>query len=173
MRWEDREESQNIDDRRGMPIGGMVMGGGLGSLVIILLAMFLGMNPKKLIEQPGFQQGGQTKAQLDPAREQAEAPVRKFVSVVFRDTEDVWTKLFREQLGRNYEKPKLVLFTDQVNSACAWRAPRLVLFIVQVTTTSISIFPSFQNCSKILKPKVTLRWLMSLPMKSGITYRIC
>lgn len=118
MRWEDREESQNIDDRRGMPIGGMVMGGGLGSLVIILLAMFLGMNPKKLMEQPGFQQGGQTKAPLDPAREQAEAPVRKFVSVVFRDTEDVWTKLFREQLGRNYEKPKLVLFSDQVNSAC-------------------------------------------------------
>lgn len=119
MRWEDREESENVEDRRGMPpVGGMIMGGGLGSLVIVLLAMILGMNPNKLMEQPGFQQGGPATEQLDPARQQAEAPIRKFVGVVFRDTEDVWTKIFREQLKRNYEKPKLVVFTDEVRSAC-------------------------------------------------------
>ncbi len=118
MRWEDREESENVEDRRGMPVGGMVMGGGLGMLVIFLLASILGMNPQKLMEQPGFQQGSAPEQQMDPAREQAEAPIRKFVGVVFRDTEDVWSKLFREKLGRNYEKPKLVVFTDQVNSRC-------------------------------------------------------
>jgi uncharacterized protein len=119
MRWEDREESAQVEDRRGMPpIGGIVMGGGLGTLVMIILAMLLGMNPKKILEQPGFQQGGPAAKQLDPAREKAEEPIRKFVSVVFRDTEDVWTKIFREQLQRNYEKPKLIIFTDQVRSAC-------------------------------------------------------
>jgi len=119
MRWEDREESENVEDRRGMPpVGGMIMGGGLGSLVIVFLAMLLGMNPKKLLEQPAFQQGGPATKQLDPAREQAEAPIRKFVGVVFRDTEDVWSNIFRDQLKRNYEKPKLVVFTEQVRSAC-------------------------------------------------------
>jgi uncharacterized protein len=118
MRWEDREESQNVDDRRGMPVGGMVMGGGLGMLVILFLAMLLGMNPQKLMEQPGFQRSEPGQKQMDPAREQAEAPIRKFVGVVFRDTEDIWNKLFREQLGRNYQKPTLVLFSGQVNSAC-------------------------------------------------------
>ncbi len=119
MRWEDREESENVEDRRGMPpVGGIIMGGGLGTLVIIFLAMLLGMNPKTLLEQPGFQQGAPPTKQLDPAQEQSEAPIRKFVGVVFRDTEDVWTKLFREQLQRNYEKPTLVIFTDQVRSAC-------------------------------------------------------
>lgn len=118
MRWEDGQESENVEDRRGMPVGGMVMGGGLGMLVIFLLAAFLGMNPQKLMEQPGFQQGAPPEKQLDPAREQAEAPIRKFVAVVFRQNEDVWSKLFREKLGRNYEKPKLVVFTDQVRSRC-------------------------------------------------------
>jgi predicted metalloprotease len=118
MRWEDREESQNVEDRRGMPVGGMVMGGGLGMLVMLLLAMFLGMNPQQLLEQPGFQQGAAPEQRMDPAREEAEAPIRKFVGVIFRDTEDVWSKLFREKLQRNYEQPKLVVFTDQVRSAC-------------------------------------------------------
>jgi len=120
MRWEDREESQNVEDRRGMPVaGGIAMGGGLGMLVMLILATILGMNPKKLMELPGFQQGAPVEtAGLDPERERDEAPLRKFVGVVFRDTEDVWSKLFREQLGRSYQKPKLVVFTDQVNSAC-------------------------------------------------------
>lgn len=120
MRWEGREESQNVEDRRGIPAAsGVVAGGGVGMLVMLVLAMFLGMNPKQLMEQPGFQQGGPAQTGgLDPAREKAEAPLRKFVGVVFRDTEDVWSKLFREQLGRTYQKPKLVIFTDQVRSAC-------------------------------------------------------
>jgi len=120
MRWEDREESQNVEDRRGgPPVGGLAMGGGFGMLVMLLLATVLGMNPKQLMELPGFQQGVPAQAGgLDPERERAEAPIRKFVGVVFRDTEDVWSKLFKEQLGRAYQKPKLVVFTDQVQSAC-------------------------------------------------------
>jgi predicted metalloprotease len=118
MRWEGREESENVEDRRGMPVGGMIVGGGLGTLVIIFLAMLLGMNPRQLMEQPGFQAGNAPKQQMDPARQKAEEPIRKFVGVVFRDTEDVWAKIFREQLGRSYQKPKLVVFTDRVQSAC-------------------------------------------------------
>lgn len=119
MRWEDREESTNIEDRRGMPVGGMAVGGGLGMLVIILLAMFLGMNPNQLMEQAGDQAGVPAEErQIDPQREAAEAPIKKFVGVIFRDTEDVWSKIFREQLRREYQQPKLVVFTDAVRSAC-------------------------------------------------------
>lgn len=119
MRWEGREGSENVEDRRGMPpVGGMAMGGGLGSLVIVLLAVFLGINPNQLLEQPGFQQGGVPVEPADPGRAQAEEPIRKFVGVVFRDTEDVWSDVFRNQLKRNYQKPKLVVFTGSVNSAC-------------------------------------------------------
>lgn len=119
MKWEGREESENVEDRRGMPAaGGVVMGGGIGSIVMLLLFVVLGMNPRQLMEQPGFQRDETAAPRLDPAQERAEEPVRRFVGVVFRDTEDVWTRLFKEQLHRQYQRPKLVVFTGQVRSAC-------------------------------------------------------
>ncbi len=119
MKWEGREESENVEDRRGMPAGGgMVMGGGMGMLVMLLLAVVLGINPRQLLEQPGFQQSEVAESRIDPAQEKAEEPIRRFVGVVFRDTEDVWDRLFREQLHRQYQRPKLVVFTNSVRSAC-------------------------------------------------------
>ncbi len=154
MRWEDREESANVEDRRGMPaVGGMIMGGGLGTLVIIFLAMILGMNPKKLLEQPGFQAGAPATKQLDPAREKAEEPIRKFVSVVFRDTEDVWSKIFREQLERNYEKPKLIIFTEQVRSACGMASAAVGPFYCPGDSNVYLDFSFFQELQQKFKAK--------------------
>jgi uncharacterized protein len=120
MRWEGREQSANVEDRRGMAMnaGGMIAGGGIGALLLILIMTFLGANPAKLIEEVGQQQP-QNKQQtsINPADDR-DAPLKEFVSVVMRDTEDVWGKLFREQISARYQEPKLVLFKGQVRSAC-------------------------------------------------------
>jgi predicted metalloprotease len=120
MKWEGREQSSNVEDRRGMSMaaGGLAVGGGLGTLVLILIMTFLGANPAQLMEQVGEQKPkSSTQTKIDPAQDR-DAPLKEFVSVVMRDTEDVWGKLFREQLNARYQEPKLVLFTGEVRSAC-------------------------------------------------------
>ena len=116
MRWKGRRESGNVEDRRGISGGGLAIGGGLGTVVIVLIAMLLGADPRQLLEQTG---GGLSDPTTNSARppNAAEEELKQFVSVVLADTEDVWTEVFR-QIGREYQDPTLVLFTGQVQSAC-------------------------------------------------------
>ena len=121
MRWEGRDQSTNVEDRRGvaMAAGGLVAGGGVGSIVLLLIMVLLGANPQQLMEQVGQQQeqADGSRAKLTPEND-VDAPLVEFVSVVMKDTEDVWGTLFRAQLGARYQEPKLVLFKGQVRSAC-------------------------------------------------------
>ena len=117
MLWRGRRQSQNVEDRRGIPRAGMAVGGGgCVTLVIIVLALLLGADPRRLLEQvpndpaPGAQQ---TQRQTNPDEEE----LKQFVSVTLAETEDVWREIF-QKMGRQYREPKLVLFTDQVRSAC-------------------------------------------------------
>jgi predicted metalloprotease len=90
---------------------GMAMTGGIGSIIMLLVALFMGMDPMALLQQqPNV---GQGPAVADPAEEER----KEFVSVVLADTEEVWHKLFR-QMGREYAEPTLVLFRGHVESAC-------------------------------------------------------
>ncbi len=116
MRWRGERQSENIEDRRGMSGGGIAIGGGLGSIVIIIIALLLGADPRQLLQQNPADDpaaGTQTARSTNPAEDET----KQFVSVVLASTEDVWTDIFR-QAGRQYTKPTLVLFTDQVRSAC-------------------------------------------------------
>lgn len=117
MRWIGRRQSDNIEDRRGMPGGKLALGGlgGCGTIIFVVLALLFGADPRKLFEQlPNAGQGPQqTSRPTNPQEEE----LRQFVGVVLAETEDAWTDIFR-QLGRQYRKPTLVLFTDQVESAC-------------------------------------------------------
>ena len=119
MRWEGREQSTNVEDRRGMAMaaGGIVAGGGIGTIVLMLIMMFLGGNPQQLMEQVGQQQEANPTRRNTPEND-PDAPLVEFVSVVMKDTEDVWGKLFKEQLGTRYQEPKLVIFKGEVRSAC-------------------------------------------------------
>ncbi|MBP6871496.1 MAG: neutral zinc metallopeptidase [Bacteroidales bacterium] len=112
MRWQGRRTSGNVEDRRGMSGGKLAVGGGLGTLVIIVIVYLLGGNPGDIMNQ--LQLGGQEQTTMTTAEEDQMA---EFVSVVLADCEDVWTKIFTES-GQSYRKPKLVLYTSQVNSAC-------------------------------------------------------
>lgn len=112
MLWRGREGSDNVEDRRGMSGGGLAVGGGIGGLIIYLLYSFLGGNPSSAPELlPG--QRAEQGTRYDPNKSSADDTLAQFTSVVLRDTEDVWTELLP-----NYKKPKLVLFSDQVRSAC-------------------------------------------------------
>lgn len=96
------------------------MGGGLGTLVLLVILYFMGADPKALLDvaMQGMQQsasGPETGAQSLPTPEQDE--LARFVSVVLADTEKVWTEQFR-RMGKTYQVPQLVLFSGRVSSAC-------------------------------------------------------
>lgn len=115
MRWRGERQSDNVEDRRGMSRGGMAIGGGLGSIVLIALALLFGADPRQLLEQ--VPQGNQPGTQTSQPNNRQNDEASQFVRVVLASTEDVWTEIFRQQ-GRTYRKPTLVLFSDQVDSAC-------------------------------------------------------
>ena len=117
MRRQGGRESDNVEDRRGMPGGPMVITGGLGTLLIIVLALVFGIDPQALLNQQGVQPPG-AQQQL-PGPEGAEDELKQFVRVVLADTEDVWREQFR-QMHKSYREPHLVLFTEQVQSACGF-----------------------------------------------------
>jgi len=114
MRWREGRRSENVEDRRGMRRGPIAVGGGLGTLALVLLVMFLGGDPQALLQQMGNPPAAQqAPVAVDPAQDEA----KDFVTVILADTEDVWTDIF-QQMGRQYRAPKLVLFSGQVRSAC-------------------------------------------------------
>lgn len=122
MRLDNQQESQNVEDVRGLSGGGMAVGGGLGTLVLVLIVWALGGDPRQLLQQIGQQQNqhgqplpGQQQGPPQPGKPD---PLRHFVAVVLNDTEVVWSEQLPLQKGIDYRKPKLVLFTGEVNSAC-------------------------------------------------------
>jgi predicted metalloprotease len=113
MRWQGRRESENVEDRRGGVSKG-VIGGGIGTIVVVLLFMLLGGDPAQIINNlPGSD--SEVTSNYQPSA--AEQELAKFTSVVLAETENVWAKLFQEE-GEEYVYPKLVLFSGSVESAC-------------------------------------------------------
>jgi predicted metalloprotease len=117
MKWKGREGSGNIDDRRGMGTGRMIAGGGIGTIVIALIVLLLGGDPVKILDN--LQQGSPATEAGQVTSTPEEDEMAQFVSVVLKDTETVWGKLFEES-GAVYRQPALVLFRDQVESACGF-----------------------------------------------------
>lgn len=109
MKWEDLRRSDNVEDQRGMG-GGTVLagGGGLVTLVIVVVYALLGGDPRQLVQQLPQGGGGGGQTQSAPLSD-ADKKLGDFASAVLADTEDVWTRVFKEQLGKTYTDPKLVL----------------------------------------------------------------
>jgi len=117
MRWRGRRRSSNIEDRRGARAAPKLLGGGVGTIVLVLVAMYFGVDPTPLLQ--GMQGGGSaSSAGTRPTAEELENdPLADMVHVIVANTEDVWTEIFASQ-GRRYEAPTLVLFTGATQSAC-------------------------------------------------------
>lgn len=113
MDWRGRRGSNNIEDRRGRSgaaIGGV---GGVGALAVVVIGYFLGIDLTPLLEGTQSPQRGGS-AELT----QADKDVGQFVSVTLADTEEVWAKVFREQLNRQYQPVTLVMFKGATQTPC-------------------------------------------------------
>jgi predicted metalloprotease len=119
MKWRNSRVSRNVEDRRSQQMGSAKKMGGLGVVAVTLAAMYFGINPKIILGlMEGMGGGGTTTTQNSnyrPTREQQE--LAQFTGVVVAETEDAWNAVFQQE-GMRYQEPKLVLFTDRVNSAC-------------------------------------------------------
>ena len=113
MKWQGRQGSGNVEDRRGMSTGTMV-GGGIGTIALVVIILLLGGDPSGVMNQ--LQGSGQTEQVATTAEEEEMA---QFVSVVLKDTETVWGEIFSNS-GDTYREPTLVLFSGQVQSACGF-----------------------------------------------------
>jgi uncharacterized protein len=116
MLWQGRRESENVEDVRGSGGRRLAVGGGIGGVILVVIYLLLGGDPMALLDS-------QQQAQLSqPGQIDNQAPrdeASRFVAVVLADTEDAWNEIFR-QMGRQYEEPKLVLFTDLTQSGCGF-----------------------------------------------------
>lgn len=117
MRLGDQRESSNVEDRRGIRFG-RAGGIGIGTIVLALIAMYFGQDPSVVLQ--GMQNQGPVQQEQVPYQESAaEAEARVMVSKVLADTEDTWGQIF-SAAGRTYEQPKLVLFSQGVDTACGF-----------------------------------------------------
>ena len=115
MRWKGRERSDNVEDRRGVPVAGVVGGGGIVVVIIAIIATLLGADPRPFLD---------AMANAGPQQEQvarqgapgADDEAREFIEVVLKDTENVWTELIHERVqgGQDYRPPRLIIFSDAI-----------------------------------------------------------
>ena len=119
MRWSSGRRSQNIEDRRGRRIGRKTAGGGIGVIVLALIAMYFGVDPSVFLNQQGSPSIGTSSYSVSTSDTPENRQLVEFVSVVLADTEDTWHALFR-QWDRTYTEPTLVLFSGAVESACGY-----------------------------------------------------
>jgi uncharacterized protein len=115
VKWEGLRKSENVEDRRRMSGPVMAGGGGLGVLILALIVWALGGDPRALLDnqianQPDAQNVGEPSAE--------EERYKEFVSRILGDTEDVWTKIFREEFNMEYQPPELILFSRSVETGC-------------------------------------------------------
>lgn len=117
MRWRSGRRSQNVEDRRGMRVSRRgLAGGGIGTIVVVLVALYLGVDPGVIMQ--GLPQGEVSQSSREPYQPSpAEQELADFTSVVLADTEDTWHEIFRRS-DQRYQEPNLVLFSGAVQSAC-------------------------------------------------------
>ncbi len=115
MKWRGMRGSANVEDRRGMRVGrgGLAAGGGIGTIIIVVIVLLMGGDPSQIVAPSGVQTQGGSALTTAPGQDE----LAQFVSVILASTEDAWQTRFADS-GETYRAPKLVLFTEYVQSAC-------------------------------------------------------
>lgn len=121
MKWINRNDStENYEDRRGR--GGAKRGlafGGVGAIIIAVVALLLGQNPLQILQMTGGLSGGETTEEvIDQSRVNENEDLKVFTLGVFNSANDVWEEIFSKELKQTYRKPTLVTFTDATTSGC-------------------------------------------------------
>ncbi|MEG0821040.1 MAG: neutral zinc metallopeptidase [Burkholderiaceae bacterium] len=114
----DGRESSHLDDRRGQRAGrGRLVGGGIGALVVALIAMAFGVDPRLALGLLGQDPAAPASVSAPATSASPQDDMGRFVSVVLADTEDTWNPVF-QAAGRQYQEPRLVLFSGATRTAC-------------------------------------------------------
>jgi uncharacterized protein len=113
MQWRSQRDSDNVEDQRGGGGRRIAVGGGLGTIAVVIIALLMGKNPMQLLNSMNSGTSVQTTQQQPGQNDEG----RQFVSKVLGTTEDVWREEFRK-MGKTYIDPKLVIFTDGTQSGC-------------------------------------------------------
>lgn len=116
MRWQDRRESNNVEDRRQQGSGGGIPIGGKGRLILLVVVMvagYYGVDLSPLLSEPTTQSQPQRQEMSQPAKD----PLARFTSVMLASTEDAWGDIF-QQSGSRYQAPKLVLYRGSTRTGC-------------------------------------------------------
>jgi len=113
MKWQTGRRSDNVEDRRGRR--GPAVGGGIGVVVLALVVYMLGGDPRAVLDQA---QSRRPATSDSTSKRPANDEGAQFVSAVLADTEDTWRLVFRDQFRKQYDDPRLVLFTGSVRSGC-------------------------------------------------------
>jgi uncharacterized protein len=116
----DREqESRNVEDRRGRRVSRGLAGGGIGTLIIILLALFFGFDPSLLLQSNVREVNVPQTSSPESQQAGRDDEMRQFVARVLGSTERTWDQIF-QAAGQTYQKPTLVLFSGAVESTCGF-----------------------------------------------------
>jgi len=130
MRWRGRRQSDNIEDRRGggfRGARGKSVGGG-AMILVVLAGLLFGEDVSKVVNLllnsgvSNTQQASQSSSRQNTSGQRGQTgqqadEATQFVGVILAETEDTWNKVF-QQMGQQYRPPKLVLYSDRVQSAC-------------------------------------------------------
>jgi len=119
MRWRRGRRSTNVEDRRGARIPMRAAGGGMGLLIIVVVAILLGADPAKLLNEVTYTGTDNTSYDSQYTGTEEEQQLADFVSVILADTEDTWSEIFSRH-DAIYREPTLVLFSGAVDSACGF-----------------------------------------------------
>lgn len=118
MRWRGERESSNVEDRRGSSGGRLALGGGIGTILIVIIGLISGKNPLAILGD--VMENRQSTSQAAQPYDNSADPndtTGKIIKVVLASTEDVWSTIF-QQGGATYQAPKLVMFSGSTATAC-------------------------------------------------------
>jgi uncharacterized protein len=118
MKWQGRQESENIEDRRGLSGRQVAMGGGGFAILLLIIGLIMGGDPQQLFSDfANSRSNSQAVSQPRGAESQEEKNLKSFASVTLADNEKIWTSLFAKN-GLQYRKPTMVIFDDETQSPC-------------------------------------------------------
>ena len=141
MRWEGRRQSENVEDRRSVGQQ-VVVGGGLLTLLFMIVLMFLGVDPMKALQVAPDAAG--PAGRQEQAGKPIDDEIGRFIKTIAADNEDVWAKLFPKVFKRRFTPPKLVMFTGRVRSGCGLADAGAGPFYCPLDRT-VYIDPAFYN----------------------------
>jgi predicted metalloprotease len=115
MRWKDERRSENVEDQRNIRPATLAAGGGILTLIIVIVGVLLGADPRQMLRLMQNNQQGAPGQKVDRPLDPAEEERVDFVKAVLGSTEDTWAQLFRG-MNKEYKQPKLRLFSEGVST---------------------------------------------------------